>query len=158
MKKKNSKKTMSDYILLGVFILLIIIVLVLLIKVIKHKPVETTTNFKIPIIENKFSTKLSVDLKKLQDSKGAYILEIPSYHNNDVVSKNLKYILKITNNSSGNINITKNESDKNIASTEREFSLQGNFKAKKKQVDIYKIKVDGNIKEGDTLDIEISSE
>ena len=77
MKKKNSKKTMSDYILLGVFILLIIIVLVLLIKVIKHKPVETTTNFKIPIIENKFSTKLSVDLKKLQDSKGAYILEIP---------------------------------------------------------------------------------
>ena len=158
MKKKNKKKTLSDYILLGVFILLIIIVLVLLVKIIKHKPAESTTNFKIPIIEKKFSTKLSIDLMKLKDSKGSYILEIPSYHNNEVVSKDLKYTLKITNNSSGNINITKNESDKNIASTEKEFSLLGSFKAKNKQVDIYKIKVNGNIKEGDTLDIEISSE
>ena len=65
--------------------------------------------------------------------------------------------MKFVNNSSGKITVTKNESNKNLAKTEKEFVISSKFSPNKKKKDTYTVKVSGNVKEGDTLDIAISS-
>ncbi len=155
MKKK--KLTFADYALLGVFIVLAIIVLVLLIKVITNKPNKAATNFSIPIVDTKMSTGLSIDLYQLKEKDNAYILEIPSYHANDVAAEDITYTLSFKNNSEGKIVINKNDDTKNLADSKKEFTITEKFKENEKRIDTYKITVSGNIKEGDTLDLDISS-
>lgn len=156
-KKKNTEKTATDYILLGVFIALLILVIILLIITIKNRPKTDNANFTIPIIEKKLSTNMNIDLYKLKDQNKGYILDIESYYNQKTIKEEITYDLKFINNSSGKITINKNTSNKNIAKTSKEFTISNTFGPNKKQKDTYTIKVSGNVKEGDTLDIAISS-
>ncbi len=154
MKKK---KTLSDYLLLGVFLVLVVVVLVLLIKVIANRPSSNKTNFEIPIVDTKLETNLSINLKELQKQRNGYILTISSYHDKDIPNTDITYNVKFTNNSNATIKVYKNDDNKNLASKEKEFTLTDKFKTKEKRLDNYKILVEGNIKEGDTLDIKVSS-
>ncbi len=155
--KKDNKKTATDYILLGVFIALLILVIILLIVTIKNRPKTQSANFTIPIIEKKFSTNMRVDLYKLKDQNKGYVLDIANYYKQKTVKEKTTYELKFVNNSSGKITVTKNDSNKNLAKTEKEFVISSKFSPNKKKKDTYTVKVSGNVKEGDTLDIAISS-
>lgn len=155
--KKKKKYTLSDYLLLGVFIVLLIIVLILVIKLVALKSANKDTDFNIPIVEKKLDTSLSIDLKKLKDEKKDYILTIDSYYNKNKVKENLEYTLQFNNNSEANVKVYKNDSTKNLATNNKEFTIKDTFKANEKRIDTYKIQVSGNIKEGDALDIRVSS-
>ncbi len=155
--KKKKKYTLSDYLLLGVFIVLLIIVLILVIKLVALKSTNKDTDFNIPIVEKKLDTSLSIDLKKLKDEKKDYILTIDSYYNKNKVKENLEYTLQFNNNSEANVKVYKNDSTKNLATNNKEFTIKDTFKANEKRIDTYKIQVSGNIKEGDALDIRVSS-
>ena len=156
MKKKKKQYTLSDYILLGVFLVLLVVVIILVIKLVNVKSTNVKSDFTIPIVDKKLDTTITVDLKELKDERKDYILTLKSFYGNNVLKEDVNYTLTFKNKSSATIKVFKNESDKNLANG-KEFTIKDTFKSKKKTIDNYKIKVSGNIKEGDTLDIRVSS-
>ena len=121
-KKINNKKkerTLKEYctsmpVLWTVFILLLILVIVLTViayKKDKEEKKNIRANIVIPLLKKDDSFHFNINALALSMSK-EYVFKITNYKDDKINDEELKYTIKITNTTSANLKLTKNNINK----------------------------------------------
>lgn len=166
MKKKTSKKKTTkkerrqidkvDILMLGIIALLGIVILITGVKLIKNvvkSNNEVKANILIPVLEKKSSSRIILTMSEFnKDSK--YIFKVNNYRNNNVNKEAIDYKIFINNEDETDLIITKNDSNTNLFKEGKQFEIDNNkLKSKKKQTDIYTVKI--NSKKNITKDSKV---
>ena len=164
-KKKIIKKEIDtlDKIMIGVLVLLGIYIVFLgfrlVFEISKNRENKVKANIVIPVLNKSNTSSITLNMNEFNE-KAVYIFKVNNYRNNDVNKEKIKYTIRVLNTDQTNLILTKNESDKNLANTEKEFEVPNNsLKAKEKQSDIYRLKIKdkNNIKSDSKVIISIDS-
>ena len=164
-KKKNTKKEIDtvDKIMIGVLVLLGIFIVFLgfrlVFEISKSSKNTVKANIVIPVLNKQNTSSITLNMKEFNE-KSVYIFKVNNYRNNDVNKEKINYTVRVLNEDQTNIILTKNDSDKNLANTEKEFEVPNNkLKAKEKQSDVYRLKIKdkNNIKSDSKVIISIDS-
>lgn len=164
-KKKIAKKEIDtvDKIMIGILVLLGIYIVFLgfrlVFEISKKKEDTVKANIVIPVLNKANTSSITLNMKEFNE-KSVYIFKVNNYRNNDVNKEKIKYTVRVINEDQTNIILTKNDSDENLANTEKEFEVQNNkLKAKEKQSDVYRLKIKNknNIKSDSKVIISIDS-
>lgn len=164
-KKKTIKKEIDtvDKIMIGILVLLGIYIVYLgfrlVFEVSKNSKNTVKANIVIPVLNKANTSSITLNMNEFNE-KAVYIFKVNNYRKNDVNKEKIKYTIRVLNEDQTNIILTKNNSDKNLANTEKEFEVpNNNLKAKEKQTDIYRLKIKdkNNIKSDSKVIISIYS-
>ena len=167
-KKRRAKKTTKknidniDLLMIGVIVLLGLLVVFLGIKLIvlwSNSKNDLKANIVIPVIEKKSSSTFVLTMSEF-NKDSAYVFKVNNYRKKKVNDEELTYTINIRNEDKTDLVINKYGSDTNLAKDEAVFSIENNkLKAKKKQSDIYVVKINSkkNIKKDTKVRINIES-
>lgn len=169
--KKNSKKSKktqkkfelsSEKVLLFVFIVLLILVIFLAIDVVKkknEKDNQSTANLVIPVLKVDGEQNLSLNVSNLV-KEDDYILKVTNYRNDKVNEEEIPYTVTVVNNSSSEIEVTKDNSDYNyMIDQEAVIIEEQKLRGGKKQDTYYHVRVTNakDVKDTDKINIKIES-
>lgn len=162
--KKNQKKfeLSTEKVLLSVFIVLLILVIFLAIVVVKKKNEKVnqlTANLVIPVLKIDGEQNLSINVSNLVNEDD-YILKVTNYRNDKINEEEIPYTVTVINNSSSEIEVTKDNSDYNyMIDQEAVIIEEQKLRGKKKQDTYYHVKVTKakDVKDTDKINIKIES-
>lgn len=160
-KKTKQKIISSDKILLIVFCLLLILVITLFGIILQKKHEKETNppaNIVIPIYKEFTSYHFSISALGLAQKKD-YLFKITNYRGKEINSDNIKYEIKIENDTNSTIDITKEKEKKNLMTDKKSSIIEGEIKSHKKGEDIYKVSMTSHKKltDNDFIRIEITN-
>lgn len=141
--KEKKKKTVSDYVLLSLFLLLLIFVIYLLFRLNAAKKEYNLTkgaDFTIPVIEEKLNT-ISVDIgNKKKDEIVDYKFNITNYRDSDINKDKYKYRFYVNSEAKAEYTMTLKGDNKNILDMNN-VSEYRTLISKKKDVKTYHLKI-----------------
>lgn len=164
-KKKESSKNIvtSDYILLGVLILLIFVVIGLGTGVYYKKQKidsQITASIVMPMLKENDEKSFSLDVNELIKN-GEYIFKVSNFRGNIVSNKDINYTVTVNKEDNVKVKLIKNDSkdnlfDNNVNTTVTDKIL---MKKKVKEFDYYTISIleYSDIKEDEKVGIIINS-
>ena len=171
-KKKKSKKkkenfrdkikkySVSDWILLSIFILLIIVIIILGFKIHDKKVAlskDPKADFSIPIIEEGSVYEFMIDAKELV-KKDDYILKITNVKGDKKSEEDVKFTMEITNETGALLQMMKNKNARNLLSNENISIVEDVIKATDTNI-YYHLKMPSSskVKDDDTIKFKITS-
>ncbi len=110
------------------------------------------------IMEQNTNSYLDLDLQTLVGKE--YTLKVTNFRKNKINPEETPYKLVITNNSSAEIEILKNNAGQNLMTDQKTTTIEGEkFSTTKEEYVVYyfRIKGEDKIKKGDTMRIEVDS-
>ena len=150
MKKKTKKKKTSEDLLNStkkltiVFVaLLVLVILLFIVCVIKYKESKENefANMEIPIYELNTDYEFNINAKVLSEVD-EYVLKIVNYKKGEINKKEIPYKIEITNDTNSIIEVTKDDSKKDLMKDQKETILDEiTLKKGKKQSIYYHIKI-----------------
>ena len=164
-KKKNKKKKQIDkldILMLSIIVLLGIIILFMGVKLIKtsiNKSKEVQANIVIPVLEKKESSTIILSMDEF-NKNSEYRFKVNNYRKNKVNKEAIEYTIYVNNEDETDIIINKYGDNTNLAQEGKSFKIEKNkLKAKKKQSDIYVVKINSkkNINKESKVRINIES-
>ena len=162
-EKKRIKEIITSTTTLWIaFILLGIIVIVLTVLAYqKNEEVKNRiiANLYIPLIEKNGNYEMKIDANALKQT-GIYILKISNYRKNKINKESSKYQIIIENHANYNIEVTKDNDEKNLMESQDKTIIQGKIGNKEKE-EIYfyiKPKDNNNKKQEDFINVTVTNE
>lgn len=161
-KSKSKEYNKQDKILLYTFIGLIALVLVLGVVALNvdkiHKNNET--DIVIPIIEESSENQWSIDVSNMEKGEEKnYIFSVRNYKDKKVLESGISYSIEISSSENITISVYKNNSSKNLITSDDMIIENNVFEKEGKTEDTYKvvIKAKTSPKKGEQLTIKINS-
>lgn len=166
-KKTTTKKTEKKFFINGdnylyyIFFALLIFVIFLGIRI--HFVKKTKSIYGgdliIPVMEKSTNDELTINLKELSNRK-EYVINITNFKNKKINKEEIDYKIIVTNPTSSKIKITKNYSEENLITDQKETTIDNQkLRAKTKHSNKYHISVTDakKIKKNDKITIKIYS-
>lgn len=164
-KNKNKKKKQIDrldILMLSIIVLLGIIILFMGVKLIKtsmNNSKEVKANIVIPVLEKNEASTIILSMDEF-NKNSEYRFKVNNYRKNKVNKEAIEYTIYVNNEDETDIFISKYGENNNLAQEGKNFKIENNkLKAKKKQSDIYVVKINSkkNINKDSKVRINIES-
>jgi len=140
VKTKNKKKVMlTDYLLLGLFIVLLVLVVVLFGMVFKKEKEQKNkikADLVIPVFEKGNSSGFTINVASLIKDND-YILKVTNTKNKKINSEELVYKITVENKSTAKIEVTKNDGVENLITNQEKTVLENQKLVKDKEHSVY---------------------